>query len=174
MLFEKRFLVVPVLILVLLSIFSFTAFGADFNHEELYLCSSVNDIEKQLMDQYNEALDEYEENEDKNIDSDSNDSDNNLTVIEEQDSDDISEKFSGDANEVIDDNTQTENAKSDKEPNVLLIVFISLYILLTAGCTVYVLVKINGSKMSKLWVLLPIFASIIGLIVFIVVRSKRK
>lgn len=54
------------------------------------------------------------------------------------------------------------------------IVIFTLALLLTFAAVIYIFITAPKCGMTRLWALIPIFSSVLGLLVFIVVRTNRK
>lgn len=57
---------------------------------------------------------------------------------------------------------------------VILIILAVVLSVLLIGAIVYIFIEAPKSGMSRLWALMPLFSHVIGLVVFIVIRSERK
>ena len=57
---------------------------------------------------------------------------------------------------------------------IFVIIIIVLALLLTLGAIIYIFIEAPKCNMSRLWALVPLFSSLLGLLVFIVVRSASK
>ena len=65
----------------------------------------------------------------------------------------------------------------DRTHDVMEVVFIILAVvlgILLVGAIVYIFIEAPKSGMSRWWALMPLFSHVIGLVVFIVIRSERK